>query len=293
MSPTPPPVIARRTADLVDPIRLFRGVGVERHEWEALDERGRRRLVVRARATALHRPAVVSHRSAGTLWGLPELGPWDRRLHVIDPALEKTHVGEGVVRHVGRLRPDEVVDHAGLRVTSLLRTVTDIVHTVSLRHAVLVLDHVLHQGNLRPDELADALRGRAGGRGSRIARTALDFADASSETPGESLSRVTMDELRVAPPVLQQEFVTDSGRFRVDFWWPEVGVIGEFDGRVKYDDRDVLWAEKRREDALRRLPRVTGFARWGMREAVAPGLLGPVLLAAGVPLGRGWVERSR
>ncbi|PZF57422.1 hypothetical protein DEJ23_08050 [Curtobacterium sp. MCSS17_008] len=286
-------MVARRPAELEDPVRLFHGAAVERHEWDALDDRGRRRLVVRSRAAALRRCAVVSHRSAGVLWGLPELGRWDWRLHVTDPLLEKTHVGRGVVRHTGVLTPRDVVRLDGNAVTSLLRTVTDIVHVVPLEHAVLVLDHVLHLGTVPRDALERECTARAGGRGSRVARTALDLADAESESAGESLSRVTMRELGVQPPVLQQEFTTDAGRFRVDFWWPSTGVVGEFDGRAKYDDRETLRAEKRREDAIRRLPQVTGFARWCMREAAAPALLAPVLLAAGLPLGRGWAERPR
>ena len=47
---------------------------------------------------------------------------------------------------------------------------------------------------------------------------------------------------------------------RVDFWWPDLGLVGEFDGRMKYrldgveDGRpleDRLWTEKTREDRLR------------------------------------------
>ena len=44
-----------------------------------------------------------------------------------------------------------------------------------------------------------------------------------------------------------------------DFAWPEHGVYGEFDGKVKYgrllkpgqDPGDVVFAEKRREDLIR------------------------------------------
>ncbi|MCS6522347.1 hypothetical protein HUN58_04585 [Curtobacterium sp. Csp1] len=287
------PVVVRRPADLADPVRLFHGAAVERREWEALDALGRRQLVVRSRIAALQRRVVASHRSAGALWGLPELGRWDSRLHVVDPGIAKTHVGRGVVRHAGQIASDEIAELSGTPVTSLLRTVTDIAHTVPLRHGVVVLDHVLHTGHMDRPALQRAFDQRAGRRGNRVARSALDLADAASESPGESSSRVTMRDLRVPPPILQQEFATDAGRFRVDFWWPDVGVVGEFDGRVKYDDRDVLWAEKRREDALRRLPQVSGFARWGMREAGDPVLLAHVLLAAGVPLGRGWAARPR
>jgi hypothetical protein len=53
-------------------------------------------------------------------------------------------------------------------------------------------------------------------------------------------------------PVRRQRFIG-----RVDFGWPELGTVGEFDGLVKYgrvpgsDPADVLVEEKRREDALR------------------------------------------
>ncbi|MBC7276624.1 hypothetical protein [Nocardioides sp.] len=50
-----------------------------------------------------------------------------------------------------------------------------------------------------------------------------------------------------------------------DWAWPEFGLLGEFDGRVKYgrllqpgqDPGDVVFAEKRREDELRE---ITGFS---------------------------------
>jgi hypothetical protein len=54
----------------------------------------------------------------------------------------------------------------------------------------------------------------------------------------------------------------------VDFGWPELRTVGEFDGLVKYgrtlrpdqDPVDVLVAEKRREDALR--AEDLGVTRW-------------------------------
>ncbi|WIE82989.1 hypothetical protein [Curtobacterium sp. MCPF17_021] len=61
-------------------------------------------------------------------------------------------------------------------------------------------------------------------------------------------------------------------------------MIGEFDGRLKYEDPRALWDEKNREDALRRLPEVRGFARWTMREAADARALAAVLSAAGLPV---------
>jgi hypothetical protein len=53
-----------------------------------------------------------------------------------------------------------------------------------------------------------------------------------------------------------------------DFGWPQHGVAGEFDGFAKYgrsrrsgrSPADVVFAEKRREDAMRTVLR--GFVRW-------------------------------
>jgi hypothetical protein len=288
----PTTVLTGVPSTLTDPVRLFHGTAVERRDWSALGPLERRQLVVRARAAGLQADGVVSHRSAAALWALPDHGRPDWRLHLIDTRASKTHSGRGVVRHVGRITDDDVVVLDGLRTTSLLRTVVDLAHTSTFEHAVVVLDHVLHAGHLNRDDLASAITDRRGQRGSRRAMSALAFADAGAESPGESISRVTVRRLGAPSPVLQQEFGTDTGTFRVDFWWPESGVVGEFDGRVKYDDRDVLWAEKRREDALRRSHRVRGFARWGMVEAEDPARLGAVLVAAGLPLGRGWAHRA-
>ncbi|WNY32902.1 hypothetical protein Q9Q99_11385 [Curtobacterium flaccumfaciens] len=104
--------------------------------------------------------------------------------------------------------------------------------------------------------------------------------------PASPISRVTARDLGGPAPELQREFETPLGRFRTDFWWPDAGVIGEFDGRLKYDDPRALWDEKNREDALRRDPEVRGFARWTMREAADARALAAVLSAAGLPLFR-------
>lgn len=74
---------------------------------------------------------------------------------------------------------------------------------------------------------------------------------------GESLSRVRIAEVGLPAPVLQFEVFDEHGVWiaRVDFAWPESGVVGEFDGAVKYTGtpeqvaRAVL-AEKRRQQAI-------------------------------------------
>jgi hypothetical protein len=90
--------------------------------------------------------------------------------------------------------------------------------------------------------------------------------------------------------VLQQDFYDSEGFVaRTDFYWPESGVIGEFDGDSKYLDdellgnrstREVILAEKKREDRLRAL----GYTvvRWDWAAVKDPQLLRRKLVAAGV-----------
>jgi hypothetical protein len=77
----------------------------------------------------------------------------------------------------------------------------------------------------------------------------------------------------------------------VDFYWPELGVVGEADGRGKYTD-DALWKEKLRHEAL--MDRGLVVERWGWSVARRPAVLvarleqafwrATLLCDAGVPM---------
>jgi hypothetical protein len=92
--------------------------------------------------------------------------------------------------------------------------------------------------------------------------------------------------------VLQQAFFDGAGLIGyVDFWWPEVGVIGEFDGLKKYREAELLArrspgevvvAEKIREDRLRATPTHPVVVRWIWAELQTPGALANRLTQAGL-----------
>ena len=123
-------------------------------------------------------------------------------------------------------------------------------------------------------------------------RAAWDFSDPRSESAGESLSRVLIHQLGFVAPQLQRSLTLASGRtVRVDFWWDDVQLIGEFDGLLKYrqayrlthrDPVDAVIEEKRREDALRGLG--CGFLRWTWDDLQHPRRFARMLTAAGVPM---------
>lgn len=229
--------------------------------------------LLRARATVPHLAAgsVLGHVTAALALGLPV---WNLPLDRVHAVRERSTGGgrrrHGTCVHRAPLLPGDVREVDGLLVTSPARTLVDLARTVPAEQTLVTVDAALHR-HVRPrppsepppvgattvDELSEVITRFGGRRGTPAARRVLALADARSESPGESRSRFRMHLASLPAPVTQWE--VPGLRFRTDFAWPEHGVVGEFDGRVKYgrslrpgqDLGDVLWEEKRREDLIR------------------------------------------
>lgn len=236
---------------------------------------------------------VVSHESAVVLHGLPWVGPLPEVVVVSDPHLQTGHRRAHVqkVGAAGRCLDAVVID--GHAVTSLVVTAVDVALRSPFRAAVVVLDAVLARG-IERDVLMAELRSRTPRpRAVTRAHRAIEFADGASGSPGESVARVRMAQDGFPPPVLQQEFHDGLGFVaRVDFWFPAVGVVVEFDGLAKYRDRamrggrspgQVVVDEKLREDRLRAVPDVRTVVRLTWRDVDDGGSAPQRLDAAGVP----------
>lgn len=240
-------------------VRLGRGVYLDATDDRRTDPATRHALLVGAGTSSGAADTVVSHASAAVLHGLPTWGVPLERVHRTK-ACSGGRVGESVHLHTAPLEPDEVVELDGLQVTSVARTVVDIARTVGFEQAVAVADAALHKHLVDEGQPADAVERAAGRRGCPVARRVVAFADRRSESVGETRSRVAMHRAGLPAPVLQWE-VWSAGISlgRVDFAWPELRTVGEFDGRVKYGRLlrpgqpagDVVFAEKLREDAIR------------------------------------------
>jgi hypothetical protein len=242
----------------------------------------RHALLVAATVGSLRRPAVVSHQSAAVLLGLPVWGAPLDRVHVTRSPPASSQVAGPLRCHVARLRDDEVTSVGGLLVTDVGRTALDLARSLPFEAAVVTVDAVLHEGLLEREVIEARLFDIAGTRGSRHAARVVRFADARSGSVGESRSRVVLSELGLAPSGLQFELTTQTGAFvaRSDFVWEEEGVVGEFDGRIKYgrllrpgqDPGDAVFEEKRREDAMRDLG--WEVARWTWGDLSVPAQIG-------------------
>jgi hypothetical protein len=214
-------------------------------------------------ATLVNPQAVVSHASAAVLFGIA-LRPTPDVACVTVPS---GFVGDiaGVHLHRAALPTASVELRNGVRITNVERTVIDIGREHGLEAAVVAVDSALHLRLTSRRRLDIALRSHRRWPGVRAARRAVEFADSRSESALESVSRLRLDGRLPAPE--PQALIFDEGSFvgRVDFLWPDEGVVGEADGLVKYDgESDTLQTEKARQERLER----SGLTvvRWGFKD---------------------------
>jgi hypothetical protein len=234
-------------------VRLRRGVVAAVEE---ASRTGVHRMKIEAAAPFLGPGTYFAQESAAVLHGLPLLSS---RLDEV--VVVRTGGGHGTITKTLHARRAQVsaqdtAEVEGFPATSLFRTTCDLTRRLPFPEAVMVADAALRSQLLR----GELLRCVVGGRGCRMAAAALEFADARSESPGESLSRVRIHRAGLPVPTPQVEQVDDFGNLvaRVDFWWEAEGVVGEFDGMVKcgalllpgQTAEDVIDAEKFREQAL-------------------------------------------
>ena len=228
------------------------------------------RRLINATMPQLDRGAVLCHGSAAVLHDLPIWRHSITTAHVMRDGNAGSQCRQHVHVHKTPLADDDVTVVDDKAVTTLARTVADLGRLTHIMESVAVGDQALRLG-LAPSELQRVLTSMTRWPGVRNARRMAELLDIRSESAGESASRVRMIEDGIPAPELQFELVDADGTFiaRVDFAWREQRTVGEFDGAVKYGAllkpgqqvADVLEAQDRREDAIRR----AGWevARWG------------------------------
>ncbi|NUP74174.1 MAG: hypothetical protein HOQ07_05935 [Sinomonas sp.] len=202
------------------------------------------------------------------------------------------HFGDGTdavsmdVPNLGLRLPIEPFDSA----------IADTLHRLPFVESVVLADAVLagrgaHSVRRGREDLAALASRLPSAAAKRRMIAVVTFADGLSESVGESLSRALMRELGFEMPQLQVWVHRDGRRVaRVDFYWPRLRLVGEFDGAMKYTRAqalsgrtaaEVVLAEKRREDEIR--AGGDRVIRWGWDDLVHPERLAMILHRAGVP----------
>lgn len=217
----------------------------------------------RARAALLAHPGcVLAFASAALAFDLPLVSGTPPLVQVVQPDGARGRVRDGVRFREGHFAHGDVVEHEGLLVTSPQRTWIDIARTHRLPDALSAGDRAVARGLLDVEDARWAIRQLGSARGVRLSMLALAHVDGRRESPLESWSHATFVAWSLPLPVPQVEVRDSAGLIgRVDFAWSEHGVVGEADGRAKYDSPEALYAEKRREDRLRALGLTV--VRWG------------------------------
>lgn len=196
--------------------------------------------------------AWLSHETAALVYGLPLWKPIEGspRITVHGPAPRTSTHRSG--RHVAPVPLAQRSVVQGLRVTSAARTVADLCRTSDEYAAAVVADGALAMG-LNRAELLAVLAACRHWPHVIAARATVARASPWSESPLESLALVWCRRQGLPLPQQQITIRRADGRFiaRSDLVWEEHRTVGEVDGRVKYDDANVLWREKLREDELR------------------------------------------
>ncbi|WP_433195147.1 hypothetical protein ACQP1G_40530 [Nocardia sp. CA-107356] len=243
--------------------RVRRGHYLDAASAVGLSGTERHLVAVRAASASVSRDAVVSHVSAAVVHELPLWSVPISRVHMTRDRGGGGRTRRQLVVHRGRIRSDDQVEVDGLQVTSAARTVVDLARTLPFEQSVVIGDAALRMGKTSRYELDEQLARAARRSGCPAAKRVSGFLDGRAESVGESRSRVALRELNLPAPELQARLLApdETQVARVDFLWPDLGVVGEFDGMIKYrtelrgprTPEEVVIAEKIREDALRAL----------------------------------------
>lgn len=241
-------------------VRIRNGYYTFSDLWASADDQERHRVTARAVMHKLEHRVVLSHVSAAL----------EHRLLVWDVDLSLVHVTRldggpgrieaGVHYHEGFCADDDVVEVDGMLVVKPARAALETCIGASTEHALVVLDSLLHQGT--PREALEAQHGlMRHWPGMQHVQIAVPMADGRAESVGETRVRWLGRKHHLPAPDLQCRILDHRGVLIgiTDFGWTEHGLLGEFDGKVKYgrllregeEPEDAVFREKVREDAIR------------------------------------------
>jgi hypothetical protein len=170
--------------------------------------------------------AFLTHLSAGALYGICEERPG--RIEVGVPCTHLVGPADLRVRRRPSLLADEVGALNRIPVTSPVQTMIDLATVQGPRYLLRSINEADKLEVIEADALREALDERVGQPGVRPLRTLLD-----RETfvlSDEELERLFLPIARsVGLPLPKTKEVVND--FEVDFFWPQLGLVVETDGR--------------------------------------------------------------
>ncbi|NYE38059.1 hypothetical protein F4692_003204 [Nocardioides cavernae] len=252
-----------------DWVRVRRGAYVLGDGWAGLGSNERYAVLCRAVVRQARTEVVLSHLSAASEHGTPL---WDCDLstvHVTRPDERAGRAEAGVVQHRGVIvrGPDgensvegDLELRNGLWVMSATRTALELTTILDVEHALVEIDHLLHQGHTTLEKLWRRYESMSCWPRTLTTDLVLRLADGRSESVGETRTRHLCWTQHLPAPIPNHPILDERGVeiARVDLAWPELGVFLEFDGKVKYVEHrragesvvDCVLREKQRESLI-------------------------------------------
>jgi very-short-patch-repair endonuclease/predicted transcriptional regulator of viral defense system len=195
-----------------------------------------------AAVLACGRGAVLSHESAAALWGIRPFGT--DPIHISVPVGRNPRQAGVLTHRRAGLEPSDLTAHANIPVTSIVLTFVDVAATTGRAELEAAIGEADRRDLIDPEALRAALARFAGWPGVVQLRETLDrhtFTLTDSE-----LERLFLPIARRAglPRPLTQQYVNG---FRVDFYWPELGLVIETDGLRYHRTASQQSADLRRD----------------------------------------------
>lgn len=213
--------------------------------------------MARARAAVLAcgEGAVVSHRSAAEMFGL---------LPASDEGVDVTVVGRNPGFHGGirlhrprALARHEVTSMRGIPLTSVARAICDMAATEPANEVEHAYQEALYRRIVTDGQIAGVVKREPNRRGAPLIRALL-------ANPGMTRSEKERALLRLVAQAQLPKPLTNVRLhgYLVDAYWPENGLVVEFDGWPAHGHRRAFESNRKRDQVLLahgvRVMRVTG-----------------------------------
>jgi very-short-patch-repair endonuclease len=201
--------------------------------------------MARARAAVLAcgDGAVLSHRAAAELFHLlPESGR-DVDVTVVgrNPG---AHSGVRLYRPRALARVD-VTNVRGIHVTSIARTICDIAATEAARDVEHAYQEALYRRIVSDRQMAAVVRREPNRRGAPVIRALLDD-PGMTRSEKERALRTLIAQAQLPKPLTN---VRLHG-YLVDAYWPDHGLVVEFDGWQAHGHRSAFETDRKRDQVL-------------------------------------------
>ena len=172
--------------------------------------------------------AVLSHNTAGALWGL--VGR-QRAVEVTTPRTREGHQGLTIHR-TRHLEADDRAKADGLPVTSIHRTLVDLADTLTQQN----LEKAIHEAEIKRafdlrqlEQAQTRVPGRKGRH--RLRRACAAYRPPPvTRSAAEALFREFLEATGLPPP---ESNATRAG-YELDCWWPDQGLNVEVDGAATH-----------------------------------------------------------